>query len=296
MAARPPALPEGTKVGSFRVTGVLGYGGFGVTYKATDESDRRQVAIKEYFPHSAAVRNEQGDVEVSNEKAEEIFRWGLKRFVEEAETVLRFNHPNIVRVEQIFGQHGTAYSVLEFIEGDSLQKWLVQAGGSPDQHSLDVFLEALLDALTLVHLNDILHRDIAPKNILLRGDGAPVLIDFGSARQLVCAQTMSMTALITPHYAPYEQYLTSGQGQGPWTDIYAVAATVYELLTGQLPPEAPGRILGIDQYVPAKEAARGNFRPSFLAAIDWGLQCRREHRPQSVDEWRRGLFADTGHS
>ena len=148
----------------------------------------------------------------------------------------------------------------------------------------------MLDALEQVHRNDILHRDIAPKNILLRDDGSPVLIDFGSARQVVCSKTMAMTALITPHYAPHEQYLSTGGAQGAWTDIYALAATLYELVSGMHPPEAPNRILGTDAYIPARNAARGDYRGQFLDAIDWGLKSRCEHRPQSTNQWSGRLL------
>ena len=278
------ALPKGTDVSGFQIMDVLGFGGFGVTYKAQHGATRKVVAIKEYFPQGAAVRDGTY-VNIRDDQSETIFRWGLDRFVEEAETVLRFDHPNIVRVEQIFGLNGTAYAVLEFIDGINLQTWILDGGGAPDQASIDVFAAAMLDALDQVHRNNILHRDIAPKNILLRGDGAPVLIDFGSARQVVCSKTMAMTALITPHYAPHEQYLSSGRGQGPWTDIYAMAATLYQLISGSHPPEAPSRILGSDEYIPAHAAARGDYRPQFLDAVDWGLKSRCEHRPQSTGEW-----------
>lgn len=291
MVGDPAALPEGTSVGSYQILSVIGHGGFGVTYKAQNFETGQLAAIKEYFPQGTSVRDGEW-VEIRDPHSEETFRWGLGRFVEEAETILRFNHKNIVRIEQIFGQHGTAYAVLEFVDGISLQKWLIDGGVAPDQESIDAFTSDIIDALDQVHRNEILHRDIAPKNILLRADGSPVLIDFGSARQMVCAKTMAMTALITPHYAPYEQYLTTGSGQGPWTDIYAFAATLYELISGSRPPEAPNRILGTDDYIGAAAAARQIYRPRFLKAIDWGLSSRREARPQSVGEWRKALLEE----
>lgn len=286
------SLPPGTTIGqTLEIEDVLGSGGFGITYRAFDHRLQRHVAVKEYFPRNASVRDDQGGVEVVNDQHEALFRWGLSRFVEEAQTLARFNHPNILRVLQILGGNGTGYIVLEFVDGPSLRDWKMASRAPPPQDEIDAFAAALLSALEMVHRNEVLHRDIAPKNILLRTDGSPVLIDFGSARQVVSSKSMPMTALVTPNYAPYEQYLTSGQGQGPWTDIYSTAASFYEILSGRPPPESPARVVE-DTYVPLAKATQGRYRDEFLRAIDWGLSAHPKERPQSVAQWRRRLFSD----
>jgi len=284
-------LPPGKKLHHYTIESVLGAGGFGVTYRAFDQRERCIVAIKEYFPRSASIRDAAGGVQVASAAQEQLFRWGLDRFVDEAQTLAQFRHPNIVTVLQYFGLLGTAYLVLEYVEGPSLEQWLATAAGNPSQEQCDGFATALLGALDTIHRNDILHRDIAPKNILIRADGSPVLIDFGSARQLVASRTMMLTAIVTPSYAPYEQYVASGQDQGPWTDIYAAAATLYRMLMSRPPPEAPLRALGDAPYEPVAKAVRGHYRSGFLEAIDWGLRTHPKDRPQSIAEWREPLLS-----
>jgi serine/threonine protein kinase len=247
------------------------------------------VAIKEYFPRSAAVRENSGMVEIASRDSLDHFHWGLERFQEEAMTLSRFDHPNLPRVIQYLRAFGTAYIVLEYISGPSLQQWLSVSRRGPKQEEIEGFATGLLSAMETLHRNNILHRDIAPKNILLTESGLPVLVDLGSARQLVGSKTMAMTALITPHYAPFEQYHTSGQGQGRWTDIYAAAATFYEMVTGEPPPDAPSRVLA-DTCQSAGTSKRGSYRSSFLDAIDWGLRVHPRDRPQSVSAWRAQLI------
>jgi serine/threonine protein kinase len=292
MTGMASLLPTGTTLHHYRIEGVLGSGGFGVTYRAYDRRRKCTVAIKEYFPRTASRRSPDGGVQVVSVAHEEHFRWGLARFVEEAQTLARFDHPNILRVLQYFGLLGTAYLVLEYIEGQSLEQWLTTTDGAPSQETCVQFTSAVLDALETLHRNDILHRDLAPKNILLRPDSSPVLIDFGSARQMMVSRGGTMTAIVTPSYAPYEQYVASGQGQGPWTDIYAAAAILYRMLMGKPPPEAPHRALDESSYEPLTGAALQAYRPAFLQAIDWGLRTHPKERPKSVAEWREALLAN----
>ncbi|MEL6423063.1 MAG: WD40 repeat domain-containing serine/threonine-protein kinase [Pseudomonadota bacterium] len=182
---------------------------------------------------------------------------------------------------------------MKFEEGQNLRQWIDGLALPPSQSAVDALLAPLLDALTLIHRHDFLHRDIAADNILLRRSGAPVLIDFGSARGEVANQTKTLSALVKPGYSPFEQYASNGRQQGPWTDIYALAATLYLVVTGARPPDAPSRLTE-DEYVSALVAAKGPFRPSFLAAIDHALTLAVADRPQSVDAWRADLFAETG--
>jgi hypothetical protein len=180
--------------------------------------------------------------------------------------------------------------VLHYEDGKSFKAWLKGLGRAPRQHELDRVVPPLLDALALIHGSDFLHRDIAPDNIIIRTDGSPVLIDFGSARSDIAQHSRTVSALVKPGYSPYEQYATTGRQQGPWTDIYSLGATLYQAVTGKRPPDSPSRMVE-DELVPARDAAISAYRPGFLAAIDAALALDVAARPRSVDEWRKQLLA-----
>ena len=285
------ALPRGTElVGDFRVERVLGVGGFGITYLADEIALSRAVTIKEYFPTDFAARSGgQSAVPVSSDSTAD-YQWGLDRFIEEAKTLARFDHRNICRVYRYFRANNTGYMVLQFEEGASLKDWLKGLRRAPRQSEIDNLVAPLLDALEVIHKADFLHRDIAPDNVMVRQDGSPVLIDFGSARGEIARHARTISALVKPGYSPFEQYAEKGSQQGPWTDIYAFAATIYHAITGKRPPDSPSRMLK-DEYVSAKAAALSSFRPKFLAAIDRALKLEIAGRPQSIAEWRGELLA-----
>ena len=180
--------------------------------------------------------------------------------------------------------------VLGFEEGHSLKAWLKSLGRAARQRELDAIVSPLLDALEVIHASDFLHRDIAPDNIIIRKDGSPVLIDFGSARGDIAKHSRTMSALVKPGYSPYEQYAENGVRQGPWTDIYALAATLYHAVCGKRPPDAPSRVVR-DELVPAREAAVSAYRAGFLTAIDRALALDTTRRPQSIAAWRGDLLA-----
>jgi serine/threonine protein kinase/WD40 repeat protein len=285
------ALPEGTElVGDYRIQRVLGAGGFGITYLANEPALARLVTIKEYFPADYAARGATSQASPRSQGCAEDYKWGLDRFIEEARTLARFIHPNIVRVHRHFLANNTGYMVLEFEEGGSFKAWLKGLKRAPRQPELDRIVAPLLDALELVHKGDFLHRDIAPDNIIIRKDGSPVLIDFGSARGEIASHSKTVSALVKPGYSPYEQYATTSSKQGPWTDIYALGATLYHALSGKRPPDAPSRMIA-DEYVSARDAALSSYRPTFLAAIDKALRLEVGERPQSIAEWRKTLLA-----
>lgn len=285
------ALPAGTElVGDYRIERVLGAGGFGITYLAQELSLARDVTIKEYFPGDFAARKGSRKAVPRSQDCAGDYEWGLERFIAEAQILARFDHPNIVRVFRYFRANNTGYMVLQFEEGQSLKSWLQKLGRAPRQHELDKILTPILAALEVIHEANYLHRDIAPDNIIIRRDGSPVLIDFGSARGDIARQSRTVSALVKPGYSPYEQYAETGSQQGPWTDIYALAATLYQAVTGKRPPDAPSRIVK-DELAPAREAAISSYRSSFLAAIDAALALDIDKRPQSIAEWRGPLLA-----
>jgi serine/threonine protein kinase len=285
------ALQSGTELaGDYRIDRVLGAGGFGITYLADEIALNRPVTIKEYFPSDFAARTAGFDAAPRSEQCAGDYRWGLDRFIEEAQTLAKFSHPNIVRVYRYFRANNTGYMVLHFEEGQSLKAWLKSLGRAPRQKELDQIVAPLLDALDSIHRSDFLHRDIAPDNIIIRKDGQPVLIDFGSARGEIAAHSKTVSALVKPGYSPYEQYAETSRQQGAWTDIYALGATLYHAVTGKRPPDSPSRMVK-DEMIPARDAAVGGYRPSFLKAIDKSLMLTVDARPQSVAEWRGALLA-----
>ncbi len=283
------ALARGTVLGDrYNIVGVLGQGGFGLTYEAQDLPAGGTVAIKEYFPKDHAIRDGGVTVRASSSNNEDVFAWGRSKFLEEAGTQQKFNHPNIARVIGVLESNGTAYLVQEFVNGPKLGDWLDGLGRLPTQDEMDGITDKLLDALETVHAGNYVHRDIAPDNILMRRNHEPVLIDFGAARMAVGARTQTMHSLVKPGYSPTEQYALDTKLLGTWTDIYALAATLYRAVTGAAPPDSLTRSHG-DRMVPAVKAGAGKFRPQYLAAIDQGLALKQNDRPQTIRAWRAKL-------
>ncbi|MDX1433940.1 MAG: protein kinase, partial [Gammaproteobacteria bacterium] len=293
------ALSPGHKLLWYEIRAVLGRGGFGITYLARDTNLDHLVAIKEYLPPDLAVRTQHDTVHPQSESREETFRWGLDRFIREARTLVKFKHPNIVTVHSVFEANGTAYMVMEYERGIDLEQ-AVKAGTRLDEEELLGIVHALLDGLAMVHELGFIHRDIKPDNVLLRKDGSPVLLDFGSARESLPSDARTLTTLVTPGFAPFEQYQDARHSdkQGPWSDIYSLGATIYRVITGEGPVDALTRVNAIldktpDPYASVLAAAAGRFSTEFLAAIDRALAFGVADRPQSVAEWR-ALFPDQG--
>ncbi len=279
------ALSTGTRLSErYIIESVIGAGGFGITYLARHEALGKAYAIKEHFPRQFAFRD--GVSATVRPSDAPTFRWTLDRFLKEGRSLARCRHPSIVGVADVFEAYGTAYMVLEFEDGSSLGRWLDLLDRPPTQDEIDGILMPLLDALAYLHSHDLLHRDIAPDNIMIRRDGKPCLIDFGAARQAIAERSQVMSAIVKAGYSPPEQYTTAGRSQGPWTDIYALAGTVYRAIVGKRPPEATERQID-DELVPIAEAAEypEDYRQEFLDAIDAGLRLRPSERPQSVAQW-----------
>ena len=284
------ALPQGTRIRDFEFHRVLGHGGFGITYLGWNVTLDIPVAIKEYLPTDLAARKGDQSVVPQSSQVVSDFQWGLERFLDEARTLARLQHPNIVRVHQYFEAHGTAYIAMDYVEGEDLSAYLTRKG-TLQEAELKGILYPLLDALEVIHGADFLHRDIKPGNIVLRDvDGSPVLLDFGAARQAIGAKSRSVTSIVTPGYAPIEQYSSRGR-QGAWTDIYALGGVCYRALTGQVPDDATDRMRQ-DPLVPVAQRCAGQASRGFLSAIDVALSVDEGDRPQSVAAWRAALEAD----
>ena len=288
------ALPQGHRLQEYELVRVLGFGGFGMTYLGFDHNLDKAVAIKEYLPSDIATRTGDNSVAPQASQFRDDFEWGLDRFLDEARTLARFDHRHIIKVHRFFQAHGTAYIVMEYAEGETLSSFL-QSRGTLSEEGLKAILYPILDGLVVVHGAEFLHRDIKPANIIIRDeDGSPVLLDFGAARQAIGARSRSVTSIITPGYAPIEQYSSRGD-QGPWTDIYALGAVCYQALTGQVPDDATDRTRN-DPLNPVSERCAGQARAEFLSAVDWALQVNEEDRPQSIADWRVALGEETGSS
>ncbi len=280
----PVALRAGTVLNDRYIVGrVLGQGGFGITYVAFDTQLQAKVAIKEYMPSDIATRVEGTTVSVMMDTKSDDFTYGAERFQEEARTLAKFiGHPNIAGVSSYFDENDTSYFVMDYIEGVSFKNYIANAGGKVSvEETLNVMIP-VLRALTAVHAEGFIHRDVTPDNIYISKDGNVKLLDFGSARYSIGDKSKSLDVILKVGYAPKEQYIRRGR-QGPYTDVYSCAACFYAALTGFLPPESLER-LDHDELVPVSQA--GVEVPEWLdKAILKGLAVQPEDRFQSAAEF-----------
>lgn len=287
------SLKPGYTLHWYRIKHVLGQGGFGITYLAHDTNLDEDVAIKEYLPIELAVREGDFSVHPISEDKSGNFSWGLDRFINEARTLSKFKHPNIVRVRSVFEENNTAYMVMEYEHGESLQEILTRRKTLEEAELLNILIP-VLGGLDLVHQAGFIHRDIKPANIFIRKDGSPVLLDFGSARQSLGQMTKTLTSLVSPGYAPFEQYYSKSDEQGPWTDIYGLGATLYRAIAGKTPQDAVDRSRSIldgakDLFVPAVDIGKSRYSGRFLRAIDHALRFKQKERPRTIAEWKKEL-------
>ena len=284
----PTALKAGTLLNQRYLIGrVLGQGGFGITYLAWDESLEAKVAVKEYMPGELADRTEGRMVHVISGSRQEEFSYGQERFQEEARILAKFmGQPGIAGVTDYFDENGTSYFVMDYIEGISFKTYIAGAGGKVSvQEALDVMIP-VLRALTAVHGEGLIHRDVTPDNIYITKDGNVKLLDFGSARYSLGDKSKSLDVILKVGYAPKEQYIRRGR-QGPYTDVYSCAACLYAAITGYLPPESLER-LDHDTLVPPSKA--GVEIPLYLErAILKGLAVQPEDRFQTASEFLEAL-------
>jgi serine/threonine protein kinase len=293
-------LKPGTTLldGQYTIIGFLNSGGFGITYLAKDSVDRT-VVIKECFPNTLCRRSTPV-VRARSRKHQAEFRSFVENFVEEAKSLARLVHPNIVGVHQVFEDNDTAYMAIDYIDGRDLSDIL----GSTDQAfspaAVVVMLKKMLSAVEFIHQVGILHRDISPDNIIVDKHGNPILIDFGAASEREAQSTRVLTGrrVIKEGYSPQEFYLTGAQ-QSPSSDLYSLAATFYHVIAGKAPPESQRRLARVaegsaDPYVPL--AGRyGGYPRGFLESVDKAISVLPKDRIQSSADWLEWIrLGETG--
>lgn len=302
------ALPEGTEIGGFVLADVIGRGGFGITYRARERRSQQTYAIKEYMPEDFALRDPRGTVTAQPGRGDTYER-GLRAFLIEANTLKELpRRDGLVKVRGAFERSGTAYCVMEYIEGDSLdrmsQRMARRVGHTPPDLVADL-AASVCWALDALHEKGVIHRDVKPANIMIRRSGEPVLIDFGAARQL--SRRGKSDAIFTRRYAAIEQFPPELTGfgrsfeEGPWSDIYSLSVLLYELVTLRSPPDALQRAESLfaaagDPYVPVQHALAGSGREGayaegLLEAIDTGCELMPSARPRTVRAFAAGFRA-----
>lgn len=282
-------LAIGTRLADFEITGILGEGGFGIVYVAFDHSLQRTVAIKEYMPGTLAGRSADASVSVRAERHKATFDAGLKSFINEARLLAQFDHPSLVKVYRFWEQNKTAYMAMRYYDGKTLKDIVKTRPEMVTEAWLKFIFKQILEALDTLYKAKILHRDVSPDNIIVQKNGDAVLLDFGSARQIIGDMTQGLTVILKPGYAPVEQYADDASlRQGPWTDIYALAAVMYFAIIKTPPPTSVARIVK-DSLLPLQGGEHAGFSEKFLQAIDSALAIQPEDRPQTMDEFRRML-------
>ncbi len=285
----PLALPQGTILaGQYIIEKVLGQGGFGITYKATDHKTGQKVAIKEYFPDSMATRTKTLVTAFSGERAES-FAYGKGCFLQEAETLAEFiGNENIVRVHSYFEENETAYFVMEFVEGISFDNYIKEHGGRISYEEAEKILLPVIDALAAVHSRGIIHRDVTPDNIYITKDKTVKLLDFGAARYSLGDKSRSLDVVLKHGFAPKEQYTRRGR-QGPYTDVYTLGASFYFAVTGRRPPDSIDRMDDDDLILPGNLGVA--IPKSKEEAILKALNVQPSERFQSMEEFKKALLA-----
>lgn len=276
------ALPAGTKIDEYILEQVLGGGGFSVVYLGRSQRSTQQVVIKEYMPTSLAARAPDQSVIPKDEKNTDRFTHGRRLFFQEASTLTTLKHPNIVNVINFFRANGTVYMVMEYEEGVNLQAYIKKHKGNLSEPFIKAVFLPLLDGVKMIHSQGLLHLDIKPGNIHLRAGANPLLLDFGAVHEIMQTRQFQPNQVVTPGFSPIEQ-LDPGGYVGPWTDLYAMGATMRACLEGAAPPPSPQR-REKDTMKPAANAFKKRYSPALLEAIDWAMEVDPLLRPQTVDQ------------
>jgi len=277
------ALPAGTELEHYRISSTLSAGGFGIVYLATDLQNDLQIVIKEYMPNKLAQRLPDGFVMPQGEQQQEHHNEGMRLFLQEAAALIKLKHPNIVRVLNFFRANGTVYMVMEYRPGKNLQRYIKSRSGSLSENFLRTIFPPLLEGLRVVHETGFLHLDIKPGNIHLCSGGIPLLLDFGAVHPRNTSRKLQVTQVVTSGFSPMEQYNLGGY-IGPWTDIYAIGASMRACIEGVAPMSAKERNEK-DKMKSAANAFKRRYSASLLQAMDWAMELDPLLRPQTVDEF-----------
>lgn len=273
------ALPEGYLLHHYRLAKVLGVGGFSIVYLAVDTRNHQRVVVKEYLPSNQATRRDGVTVTALTGESTATFRHGIKRFFEEAAALAKIKHPNIVRVTDFFRENNTVYMVMHYESGKDLRSYIKRHGRLSEKFIRTVFPE-LLEGLAVLHTHGLLHLDIKPANIYLRPGGHPMLLDFGAA-QMAFTEKRRGTHTLTQGFAPPEQH---AQGHlGPWTDLYALGASMWACMSGRAPPPSPERERA-DTLKPAVKQFGRHYSKPLLEIVDACLHLNQLERPQNTNE------------
>lgn len=288
MTKRPEYLAKGTMIDHYHLDEVLGGGGFSIVYLATDTRSKERVVIKEYFPAKLARRNEDMQVIARDASSERFFRQGRKLFFQEASILASLNHPNIVEVLSFSQAYDTIYTVMHYEKGLSLQAYIKKHGrGRSEKFILSVFIPILL-GLKAVHELGLLHLDIKPGNIYLRQTRAPILLDFGAAHKLALSAGSRMFPVVSHGFSPPEQ-TRKNANLGPWTDLYAIGASMRACIEAKPPVPAKERIQK-KHMEPVSSKYKKHYSQELLNCIDWALNMEIEDRPQSVTDFLKVLI------
>jgi len=292
MKSANDSLPVGTQLKEFEIVDLIGAGAFGIVYLANDRLLKRQVAIKEYMPSDLASRKADDSVVVNSQRNADTFEIGRQSFLNEAQILAQFDHPSLVKVYQFWEEHGTAYMAMQYYSGQTLSEKMTMAQpcGQRDELWVKRLVTPIMDALELLHSKGVLHRDVSPDNIMVQHDDRTVLLDCGAARLVISDRVQDLTVILKYGFAPIEQHVRTavGGGQGPWTDIYALAAVIYWVLTGRMPPEALSRA-NRDTYEPLAIELAGRYTDRFLRGVDRCLAFKADERPQNIEQMRELL-------
>ena len=276
-------LPVGTVIADFEIIGLVGEGGFGIVYLARDPALDRIVALKEFMPAAFAVRVDGIRVAVRVARDQPTYQAGLRSFINEARMLAKFSHPALVEVYRFWESNGTAYMAMQFYPGETLKQRLTKGETKFSERLIAQVMAPIFDALTMLHREQVFHRDIAPDNIIFSDDRS-VLLDFGAARRIIGDGTQALTTILKPGYAPIEQYVDDGtMRQGPWTDVYALGGVLYYLATGKVPPQSVSRLVS-DPLPTVNEVTSDAFSPAFSKAVAKAMAVRVDNRLQSVKE------------
>jgi len=276
-------LPPDTVLDNYTITRTLGGGGFSIVYLAKDNTYNKDVVIKEYMPTKLATRTQDLHISALNSDCGDKFGHGQRLFFQEANTLSNLKHPNIVNVISFFRANGTVYMVMEYEEGINLQNYIKRHKGNMTEKFLMAVFMPLLDGLKMIHQNGLLHLDVKPGNIHLREGANPLLLDFGAAHEMMQTRQFQANQVITPGFSPIEQ-LDPGGYVGPWTDIYAIGATMRACIEGA-PPLSSTKRRERDTLKPAANAFKKKYSKRLLESIDWAMEVDPILRPQNIENF-----------